>query len=363
MRALGPAAIAAALLAGCSTLPTSGPTADEVLEAEAEAAARIGYRIVDVDAAVVAALPRPAADAGALAALARPPVRADRLGEGDAVEVFLFEVGTALFGGAGQAPFDPSARARSLGTYEVGEDGTITLPYAGEVALGGASPQVAAERIEAAFRGLSQRPQVQVRVARNQANAVLLTGAVAQQGRLPLSATPERLTEAIALRGGPAVPPEQLRLRFTRGGESADLPLSALVAGSAADLVLQPDDRIELLPFRRSILAYGAMNAVREIPFETGAVSLAEAVARAGGPSDLNADPSAVFVFRDDPHTPTIYRVNLMRPSGYFLAQRFPMQDKDLIYVANAAANRPSKLIDIINRLFTPLFTIEQLTR
>jgi len=37
------------------------------------------------------------------------------------------------------------------------------------------------------------------------------------------------------------------------------------------------------------------------------------------------------------------------------------MRDKDLLYVGNAAANQPSKLIGIISQLFTPVILARQL--
>lgn len=352
-------------LASCATLPTSGPTTAQVLSEESAAAAAIGYRIVEINAATTATMADLAPSSAPLAVLAESatPAATGIIGAGDTIEVTLFEVGAGLFGAASPAAgYDPSARGRSLGAFPVSSDGSIDLPYAGTLQVGGLTPDAAARRIEAAFKGLSQQPQAQVRLVERVSSSVLFSGAVAQPGRFALAARPETLTEALAMRGGPSASAADLDLRLTRGDRSVSVPLRSLLAGSAGDIALRPGDRIELLPGRRSILAFGAMNAVREIPFETATVSLAEAIARAGGPSDARADPSAVFVFRDDPQTPTIYRLDLLRPSGYFLAQRFPMRDKDLIYVANSASNQPSKLIDIINRLFQPLFTIEQLT-
>ena len=34
------------------------------------------------------------------------------------------------------------------------------------------------------------------------------------------------------------------------------------------------------------------------------------------------------------------------------------MQDKDVLYFGNAAANQPSKAIQLISQLFSPLFTV-----
>ncbi len=354
----------ALVLSACASLPTSGPTASQVLDEERDAAAAIGYRYVDVAAGTIP--PPPEGQSGRLSALpAAGPVNGS-IGPGDMLDITLYEVGSALFSGppaVGGSAFDPSARSRVLSGIEVQPTGDIDLPFAGRVNVAGLSRAEAAARIERAYRGLSQQPQAQVAVTRDLNNMVVFSGAIGRQGRFSLSPKPETLSEAIALSGGPSAPPQDIQLRVSRGGESIELPLAALISGSDDDIALQPGDRIELIPSRRSVTAFGAMNSVREIPFETRRLTLAEAIARAGGPAENLADPSAVFVFRDTPDQPTIYRVDLLRPSGYFLAQRFQMQDKDLIYVANSAANQPTKLVDIVNRLFTPVFTVREITR
>jgi len=106
---------------------------------------------------------------------------------------------------------------------------------------------------------------------------------------------------------------------------------------------------------------------VSEVPFQNTRVSLAEAMARTGGPSDQQADPTAVFVFRYEPSAadgsplegakPVAYRLNMMEAQSYFLAQRFEMRPRDLIYVANARSNQPSKLLQVLNLFFQPFYT------
>ncbi len=159
-------------------------------------------------------------------------------------------------------------------------------------------------------------------------------------------------------------------MRFNRGGRTLEERLGRIRAGAADDLVLVPGDRIELIKRPRSFLVLGASTRVSQVSFETGDLSLAEAVARAGGPTDAVADPSAVFLFRYDPKAPNgpdaapmIYRLNMMQPASYFLSQRFAIRDKDVIYIANAASNRPAKLVAIINQLFSPFVTARAVSR
>jgi polysaccharide export outer membrane protein len=108
---------------------------------------------------------------------------------------------------------------------------------------------------------------------------------------------------------------------------------------------------------------------VSQVAFEAPTVSLAEGLARIGGPNDAQADARAVFLFRYDAaaiaagEPPVIYRLNLMKPESYIIAQNFQMRDKDLIYIANAAANPVTKFVAILNQLFTPVVTARIITK
>ena len=190
-----------------------------------------------------------------------------------------------------------------------------------------------------------------------------------QASRYNLTLQRERLLDAIALAGGATNSAEDTVVRFNRGSQFLEERLGRIRAGAADDLVLIPGDRIELLKRPRSFISLGATGKVEQIDFQTGEVSLAEAVARAGGPTDAVADPSAVFLFRYDPavpggaEKPVIYRLNMLQPASYFLSQRFTVRDKDVIYIANAAANRPAKMVNIINQLFSPFVAARAVTR
>ena len=103
-----------------------------------------------------------------------------------------------------------------------------------------------------------------------------------------------------------------------------------------------------------------------EIPFDVETLTLMRAIGKAGGLSDIQSDPSQIFVFRhEDRHflkklgldatrftfdrIPTIYRVNLRDPSGMLLAAGFQMRSKDVMYVANAKVVDFYKLLTLIN--------------
>ena len=357
--------IGSLLLAGCSALPTNGPTTRQILHAES-ADNPLGFKILDINPTLVrqinaqeeASVPA----VGPFESLVRPG-DVDEIGPGDILQISVFEVGVTLFGGTasfGAETFDPAARGRSLPGIAVDKDGAIRLPYIGRVIVAGKTPAQVEQLIEGALRGKSQNPQAVVTVSENVSNTVYVSGAVNRPGRFPLSAARERLLDALAVGGGAAGPADNMVVRFTRGGRSVETRLSGIRTGSPQDLVLLPGDRVELIQRPRTYSVFGATSRVALLPFETDQLTLAEAIARVGGPNDQLADPRGVFLFRyvaEQNGAPIIYRLNMMDPTNYFLAQNVRMHDKDIIYVSNSASNLPTKFISVLNQLFSPFLT------
>ena len=65
-------------------------------------------------------------------------------------------------------------------------------------------------------------------------------------------------------------------------------------------------------------------------------------------------DPSALGESQDSTHmtadgkVPVIYRVDLKDPRSFFVAQGFPMRNKDVMYVANAPGAELQKFLNIL---------------
>jgi polysaccharide export outer membrane protein len=377
-------------VASCASLPHSGPDAGQVIAGERKEAQQLGFTVVDLNATSLpstggAALMTP----DQLTALATTRARVDLVGPGDVLSIQIFEVGVTLFGGnaslggatgavSGAAP-DPTARAQSLNGVVVREDGSIALPYIGRLVVAGHTTGDIERMVVQRLRGLSQSPQVVVTVAQNVHNTVLVSGYVARPGRQQLSLERERLLDAVASAGGVGVSggPENTVVRLRRGDRLAEAYLAAIESGGAGDIILLPGDRIDVIRRPRTFSVFGAANKVAQVPFPSASVSLMEAIAQAGGPDDNRANPTAVFVFRDNAPppdiegqsrpaiagSPVVYRLNLDKPSSYFLAQRFAMRDKDVIYIANAKINQTRKLVELFNLLFTPVYTIKVTTQ
>jgi polysaccharide export outer membrane protein len=362
-------------LSGCATLPASAPTVGQVLQSRSVA----GHPIEVID---LVNLPTPASKAVPIVEttpwlIGNAPAWSGQIARGDTVSVTVFEVGYGLFSSpptasdVTRAPAAPSAAGHTLPALEINEAGEIDLPYIGHVRVAGATAEEVSREIEGRLQGYSQHAQVVVSVARGPGRTVLLSGDVRQSGRQPLSAAGERLLDAIAQAGGPSNRAADTDVVLNREGQSATIRLDRLQIDSRENVRLAPGDHIALRRNVRSLTVLGAARTVAEVPFDSDQLTLAEALARAGGPLDERADATGVFVFRyvtrtvggEDIAVPTIYRLNLLDPRGYFIVQRFTMQEKDVLLIANARSAQFAKLVTLLNQFVSPAITVDLLTR
>ena len=99
------------------------------------------------------------------------------------------------------------------------------------------------------------------------------------------------------------------------------------------------------------------------MPFETQSVTGLEALATVGGLNPGRADPTGIFVFRNEPahiankvlgrsdvgdNQRFIYVLDLTSPNGVFLARDFDIRDGDTVYVTEAPYNQFTKILSAI---------------
>ena len=54
---------------------------------------------------------------------------------------------------------------------------------------------------------------------------------------------------------------------------------------------------------------------------------------------------------------PVVYHLDLSDAKSYFLAQRFKVEDKDILYVASANANTLEKFLGLLGAATNPIVT------
>lgn len=362
--------LVAAMLQGCATIPSSGPTGAQIRSQISGELTGLPIKLVQVRS--LAEVPNLASRAPVFAHNYAPPASTEMVGAGDVLEITVYETGVTLFGGnvgsgaaAGHGGVNPASRAERFPPFRVSDAGSISFPYVGEISVAGRTTDQIEALLRQSLRGKSQNPQVLVSIAQGLTNSVIIGGDVRNPGRLVLPTNRESLSDVVALAGGNTGEIKDILVRIQREGSIGEFRLSDILSQPKQDIRIFPSDRILLVraPQRFSVL--GAAGRNDQIVFPAPALSLIEAVSISGGSNANTGDPRAIFVFRnhvgpDGMEMPTVYHFNMMEASSYILAERFKMQDKDVLYIGNAEANQPTKLVQIVSQLFFPLVTLGQ---
>jgi polysaccharide export outer membrane protein len=374
---LSMAAVLGGLAACGHQLPSSGPSRRDVEDASARPGAA-AVQIVDIDAGVAQALTKGRRFNLFSETLAQ---RQDstRIGRGDIVEVNIWEAPPAtLFGGGAIDPRSPSTvRATTLPEQMVDRDGFIAVPFVGRIQVEGRTPYAVATDIAERLRGKANQPEVLVRTTRNNSSTVTVVGDVANSTRMPLTSSGERLLDALAAAGGVRQPVNKMTVQLTRGKQHESLPLDLIIRDPEQNVPLQPGDVVTAMFQPFTFTALGATGKNEEVAFEAQGITLAQALARAGGLNDARSDARGVFVFRfersdalewprqplattSDGLVPVIYRLDLRDPASFFVMQTFPMNNKDVVYVSNAPVAELQKFLNLVFSLIYPVINVYQ---
>ena len=363
--------ILAVLLAGCSALGASGPTSRAINGSVEQPVANAPIKIVDVSDQV----------ARRLVAHDRSILLSDSLGDGqgvdttigrgDILEVAIWEAPPATLFGGGISPAlaatTTGTQVTSLPEQMVDSDGRINIPFAGSIPAAGMTTRQIEREIERRLNGMAHQPQVVVRLVRNLSANVTVVGEVNTNARVPLTAKGERLLDVLATAGGVKQPVGKTTIQITRGDRVATMPLETIIKDPRQNIRLQADDVVTALFQPYSFTALGAVGNNSEINFEATGLTLAQALGRIGGLQDSRANAKGVFIFRlEDPAAldpaivagapttpdgkiPVIYKINLRDPATFFVAQGFPIRNKDVLYVSNAPLADLQKFVNVVS--------------
>jgi polysaccharide export outer membrane protein len=344
------------MVAACG-LPRSGPTKSEIFE---------GSVLESGDAFVVTVNDRVTRATSVVPAFGfgskfqnADVIGSDLIAPGDVLGLTIFENvrDDPLLGNTGQ-------RVSALDEVQVDGQGFIFVPYAGRIKAAGQTPeglrQIITEKLD------TQTPDPQITVARLAGNGatVSVSGGVGAQGVYPIERPTRTLTGMLAKSGGVVLEPSAALVRVTRGGHTGKVWLEDLYDNPSLDIALRPGDRIVVERDRRSFVALGATGQQSRIPFETQTVSAIEAIAQVGGLNTNVADPTGVFVFRNEPAEIAntvlgrtdlqgdqrfIYVLDLTSPTGVFEARDFVVRDGDTVYVTEAPFVQWTKTLSAFN--------------
>lgn len=363
----GMAALALCQSAACD-LPASGPSASEVTAAAKPARnGAIQFALVDVDPAILDKMVSWKAISLQGTFGRQGPVTTQAVGVGDFVQIVVWEAaGGGLFSAASNDRMSSGSRSTVIPEQVVGPDGAVTVPYAGRVRVVGRSPQQVEGAIVQALTGKAIEPQALVTITKNVANTVTVVGEVTGGARVPLTTRGDRILDVVAQAGGTRAPAHETFITLVRDGKSVRIPMQAMLSDPAENVYVRPGDVVSVAREPQTFTAAGATSQNLVVPFDAIGITLDQAIARAGGLDDNRADAAGVYVIRyEQPgnydqlglrrpdvgshsQVPVIYRVNMRDPNGFFLAHRFPVRNKDIVFVADASSTSLRKVMTIL---------------
>ncbi len=285
-------------------------------------------------------------------------IGSDVIAPGDVLGLTIFEnvKDDPLLGNTGQ-------RVSALTEIQVDGQGFIFVPYAGKIKAAGQSPDSLREIITKKLDSQTPDPQVSVQRLAGDGSTVTVSGFAGAQGVFPIERPTRTLTSMLAKAGGVSIEPAVAIVRVTRGGKSGKVWLEDLYSNPSLDIALRPGDRITVERDTRAFVALGATGAQSRVPFENQTLSAIEAIAIVGGLNSSTADPTGVFVFRNEPEEIAnavlgrrdlkgdqrmIYVLDLTQPTGMFEARDFVVRDGDTVYVTEAPFVQWTKTLSAI---------------
>jgi polysaccharide export outer membrane protein len=355
------------LAGGCSLVPASGPADYNI---RAESSPTIPYTLVKLTPETVSTVAHyePRGLAGVFPDKRLGPSRI-KFGIGDVVSVTIFEAAAGgLF-----IPTEAGVRPGNFVTIPdqtVDNDGNISVPYAGAVKAAGRYNGEIQQDIVNRIKNRAIEPQVVVALSQQRTSLVSVFGEVNTPARYPAAAlgAQDRITDAITRAGGIKGQGFETWVMLQRGNRRATVPFANLVYEPSNNIFVQPDDHIYVYREQQKFLAFGAAGQQGEFNFDAWRINLAEAVGKAGGLVDVQADPASVFLYRPEPRelaellgvdvkrftgelVPVIFSINFRDPGGYFLATNFQMRNGDVLFIANSPSVDVTKYLAYLNTM------------
>lgn len=190
-------------------------------------------------------------------------------------------------------------------TTSVDDDGTVAVPLAGAVAVAGLSPNVAAQKIAAAYKSgqYLRNPQVTVLVTQSRSQLVSVLGEVRTPGRFPVESR-STVLDLLAQAGGTTERSGNV-LYLVRPNDAGEMERRTIDLRGLQDhryslkvLTLQGGDSV-FVPSAEQFYIYGEVQAPNMYRLESG-MTVLQAISRSGGLTKVGSSNRIEIKRRND---------------------------------------------------------------
>jgi polysaccharide export outer membrane protein len=267
-----------------------------------------------------------------------------QIGVGDILSIDVFDHPELTL------PAGPMRSAAESG-FRVQADGTFFYPFVGQVQAAGRAPEQIREELQTRLAEFIPDPQLEVRVAAFNSQAIVVTGEVDTPNRQPLTTVPLTLLEAVNAAGGLTEDADSARVTLQRRGKTYNINFDTFLRGGRLtnNPILINGDTISV-PRRRASEAFvlGQIVEPDTIDLSEDDISLTQAVTRQGGLENVDGDARGVFVFRNHGNAVHVYQLDTSSPTGFVLGTKFLLAPNDVVFVTRSPLGRWNDTISAI---------------
>lgn len=255
-------------------------------------------------------------------------------------------------------------RAVPIESLTVAPDGTIFVPYAGDIRVAGLTEQLARAHLQDEIDRVVPSAQVQLRLVEGRANSVDLVGGVGAPGAYPLPDRNYTVLNLIAQGGGVQAGLTNPQVRLMRGGHIYGTSVARLFENPGLDTLLHGGDRVIVEEDRRYFLSLGAAGSQSQHRFPQDHVSALDAVSIIGGVESRRGDPGGVLILREYPDSAlraddsgpaqarVVFTVDLTSADGLFSARNFRIHPGDLVLVTESPVTSAQTILGLVGSVF-----------
>jgi len=260
-------------------------------------------------------------------------------------------------------------RDASSAGHKVGENGKFFFPFAGEVQAKGRTTNEIRKELERKLAKFITKPQVGVAIASYRSQKSSISGEITKPGVFAINDTPQTVRSLIAAAGGLTKDASGSAL-LVQQNKKTRIDLASLYRGgnNAQNYVIRGGDALHILKKNTSkkVFVMGEVRTAGSVSLDEFGLTLAEAINEAGSFNEETADPTGVFVVRQQNYNdkkPTVYQLQITSVHSMVLAERFKLRPRDIVYVTATPIVRWNRVISRILPSITSIDNFKSITQ
>lgn len=255
-------------------------------------------------------------------------------------------------------------RVVPLEEVRVASNGTVFVPYVGNISVVGLTPDLAREQLQSDLEAIVPSAQVQLSMKEGRGNSVELIGGVRKPGAYPMPSRNYTILSLLSDGGGADTSLNNPQIRLVRGNAIFGTSVEKLLDQPGSDTLLRGGDQVFVEEDTRYFLSFGATGTEALHVFDRDKLSAMDAVSIIGGVKDNRADPKGLLILREYPasavqpgkrgprNTRVVFSIDLTSFDGLFSARNFQINPDDLVLATESPINDVLTVSNIVGNFF-----------